>query len=196
MANTDAAFGFRPVRRLSGGAFTVEKCFIPATDSTAVFIGDAVKSAGSADADGIRTVAQAAAGNAILGVVVAFEPNRDDLSKQYRVASTARYCYVVTDPDAVFAIQEDSASSSPVGITAALVGRNADIVVGTGSTATGLSAMEIDTSTVTTAPSPLTLSKQLRILGLYQAPDNALGANAVWEVFINEHEYRATAGIA
>ena len=34
-----------------------------------------------------------------------------------------------------------------------------------------------------------------KILGLYDAPDNAFGTNAVMEVLINEHLLKATAGI-
>lgn len=185
MANVDQPAGFRFVRRLGGGSCTIERFFIPATDSTAVFLGDAVKSAGSADADGVRTVAQAAAGNTILGVVVGFEPNRDDLTKQYRPASTARYVYVNTDPYAVYAIQEDSDTST---LAAADVGNNCDIVVGTGSTTTGMSAMEIDSSTKNTT------TAQVRLLALSQKSDNAIGTNAEWEVMINEHEYKTTTG--
>jgi hypothetical protein len=117
--------------------------------------------------------------------VVGFEPNRDDLTKQYRPASTARYVYVNTDPYAVYAIQEDSDTST---LAAADVGNNCDIVVGTGSTTTGMSAMEVDSSTKNTT------TAQVRLLALSQKSDNAIGTNAEWEVMINEHEYKTTTG--
>jgi hypothetical protein len=34
-----------------------------------------------------------------------------------------------------------------------------------------------------------------KIIGLYESPDNAFGANAVVEVLLNEHILKATAGI-
>ena len=34
-----------------------------------------------------------------------------------------------------------------------------------------------------------------KIMALYDAPDNAFGANAVMEVLINEHLYKDSAGI-
>ena len=35
----------------------------------------------------------------------------------------------------------------------------------------------------------------LRLLGLYESPDNAFGANAIMEVLINEHLLKDSAGI-
>jgi hypothetical protein len=49
---------------------------------------------------------------------------------------------VLDDPSQMFLIQNDGTS------TAADYGKNADIVVGTGSTTTGVSANELDTSTL------------------------------------------------
>ena len=75
MANSDSPFGFKPVKHLNGNPWNgkVNVYYIPSTDNTATFVGDAVKLAGSADATGkYPTVAQAAATNAICGVVVGF----------------------------------------------------------------------------------------------------------------------------
>ena len=54
MANSDTPFGFRPVKHLSGAPWNgkANVYYIPATDNTAVFNGDAVKSAGAADGTG------------------------------------------------------------------------------------------------------------------------------------------------
>ena len=68
------------------------------------------------------------------------------------------------------------------------VGNNADIVVGSGSTTTGTSGMELDSSTKNTT------SAQLRIVELIQTADNAIGTNAKWLVKINEHELTSTTG--
>jgi hypothetical protein len=195
MANTDGAFGFRPVRYLSGnpwnGAFNWY--YIPATDGTATFIGDAVKSAGSGDTLGIYpTVAQAAATNAIRGVVIGFadQPymafDRTNLSRKYRPASTAMYAAVIDDPNVIFEIQEDSDGGA---LAATEINNNMDIVVGTGNTTTGISAMELDSSDAKTA------TAQIRVLGL--APwveGNEIGEYAKWLVLINEHELKSTTG--
>lgn len=192
MANTDAPTGFRPVKYLSGAPWNgkANVYYIPATDGTAVFKGDAVKLAGAADSTGkYPTVAQAAASNAICGVVIGFGDNPnvmiqpDNILRQYRPASTGMYCLVVDDPFVVFEVQEDSVGNS---ITAAMVGLATDITVGTGSTSTGKSAMELDSSDTATA------GGQCRIMRLVNRDDNALGDHAKWEVLIAEHQYLNT----
>ena len=84
----------------------------------------------------------------------------------------------------MFLIQNDGTSA------VANYGKNADVVVAAGSTTTGVSAMELDTSTIAT-----TAALNLKIIGLWSAPDNAVGANAVVVVKINEHLY-GSAGVA
>jgi len=188
MANLDTPFGFKPVKHLSGSPWNgkANVYYIPSTDNTAVFKGDAVKSAGSADATGkYPTVAQAAATNSIRGVVVGFGDNpnvmiqADYPLRQYRPAATAMYCLVVDDPHVIFEVQEDSVGNS---ITADMVGLSTDITVGSGSTTTGKSAMELDSSDTATA------AGQCKILRLVDREDNELGTNAKWEVLIIEHE--------
>ena len=192
MANLDAARGFKPIKHLNGSPWNgkANVYYIPSTDETATFIGDAVKSAGSADATGkYPTVAQAAATDSIRGVVIGFGTtptlmvNPDNLAMKYRAASTAMYCLVVDDPQVIFEIQEDSVGNS---ITAAMVGLSTDITVGTGSTTTGKSAMELDSSDTATG------AGQCRILRLVDREDNALGDHAKWEVLIAEHELGLT----
>lgn len=190
MANANTPFGLRPVRHRNGAPYNgaATRYYVPASDSTALFLGDPVIIAGSADADGVATVtrATAAGGAYVLGVVVSVEPITRD-STTYREASTARYVYVADDPDLVFEVQEDAAGGA---LAAADVGLNADLVAGTGSTLTGLSAFQLDTSTKAT-----TNTLQLRILGFKQAPDNEIGANAKVLVAINLHALRNTTGI-
>jgi len=189
MANRDIPNGLRPVGYLNGATWNgkVNKYYVPATDGTAIFIGDAVKSAGSASADGkYPDVAQAAAGDAIRGVVVGFEVDPDNINYKYRPASTAMTLLVCDDPDAIFEIQEDSVGGA---LAVTEVGENADLVVGSGSTTTGLSGMELDSSDHKSA------TAQLRILRLVDRPDNELGTNARWQVLINEHELKSTTGV-
>ena len=91
---------------------------------------------------------------------------------------------VLDDPSQLFIIQHDGTSA------ATDYGKNADIVVGTGSTTTGVSANELDTSTVAT-----TAALNLKVVGLWDVPGNAVGEFAVVVVKINEHLY-GSAGVA
>lgn len=157
------------------------RCFIPATDSAAVAPGCAVKLAGSADADGNPTVARVAAGDAIFGVVVGFEESPNFLEQTHRTASTARYAFVYTDPDALYVIQEDAVGGA---LAAVDVGLNADLIVGTVDTVSGVSGMMLDSNTKNA-------TGQLKIVGLAQGYDegNAFGATyAKFLVKINEHQ--------
>lgn len=192
MANLDRVNGARPVKHRNGSPYNgqVTQYFIPSTDSTAVFVGDFVKSAGGASADGYPTVAQAAAGNAVLGVVVGFRVSPTSLDTPvYRAASTDRYVLVADSPDLIFEIQADDDSAT---LAAADVGLNANFIVGSGSTSTGASGMELDTSTkATTATLPL------KIVGVVDRPDNEMGsANQKVLVSINNHQYGSHTGTA
>lgn len=195
MANSDAPSGFKPIKHLNGNPWNgkVNVYYIPATDATATFIGDAVKSAGSATPDGLYpTVAQAAAGDAIRGIVVGFSDqpyvsvNTDNLNEKYRAASVARYAFVVDDPDVIFEVQEDSDGGS---IAAASVGLSCDFVVGSGSTVTGKSGMEIDSSDVATA------AGQFKLLRVSNKVGNELGDYCKWEVLFREHEMLAATDV-
>jgi hypothetical protein len=157
-----------------------------------MFIGDAVVLAGSADTSGkYPTIEQAvAADENIVGVVIGFglQPqvmgNPDNPNMKYRAASTAMYALVVDDPFVIFEIQEDSVDNY---ITADMVGLATDITngaEGTGSTTTGHSTMELDSSDTATA------AGQCRILRAVNREDNALGNHCKWEVLIAEHAYR------
>lgn len=166
MANADAAFGFRPINR-DGSPYNgaTLRCVIPSGDSTATFIGDAVKLGGTSQ-NGYPTVIQAAAGDPVFGVVTAFEADPDGLGNQYRLASTERYCQVATAFDGYFEVQSDD-DTTALAITN--VGHNANFIVGTGSTTYGVSAMELDSSSATT-----TATLDLQIVGFPDREDNLL----------------------
>ncbi len=179
--------GLVPVRMRDGRPYSgaVEACILPASDGTATFIGDAVKSAGDSSG-GVRTIAQIASGDTILGVVVGFIPDYSNLALLHRSASTLRTALVCTDPDVVF---QTRVSAS---LTSSDIGLNGDIVVGSGSTVTGKSGMELDTDG---SPALGTASAQLRILGVSQVIDNSIGTNCLVDVMINEHELKGTTGV-
>ncbi len=189
MANVNKIFGLRPIKHLDGSPYNgnVMRCYVPAADGTALFVGDAVKSYTESATDGTHQVIQAAAGDAIFGVVVGFEPDNSNLALLHRAVSTLRTVLVCTATDVIYRI-----STNSTGIAKEDIGLNGDIEVGSGNTTTGLSGMELDADA---SPALGTSTAQLRILGLSQIPDNALGAYAVVDVLINEHELKSTTGV-
>jgi hypothetical protein len=195
MPNVDAPSGLRPIRYRSGLPYAggANKYYVPATDATDLFIGDPVILAGSADADGVATVtrATAGAGNYITGVVVGVDQIEGvaspSLARTYRPASTAMYVWVADDPELIFEIQEDSVGGA---LAATSVGLNASVIIAAGSTVTGRSGTELDSSTAAT-----TNTLALQVLRLARRPDNEIGDQAKWEVRINLHTYRNLTGV-
>jgi hypothetical protein len=206
MPNLDAPAGFRPVRRISGlplGGFF--KAYVPSSDGTAIFIGDVVKFDGSSgaagtvvageDLEGVPSVVRAAIGDwdalgtdnqaVIAGVVVGFKPDPDNLMLKHRAASTNRIVYICPiEQDVVFEIQED-ADTTP--LAAADIGLNvAMIQTQAGNATTGLSGMELDSSSKAT-----TNTLPVKLIGLSKRVGNAFntaGSNtdqAKFEVVFN-----------
>lgn len=152
-------------------------------DATAIFIGDLVTLSGTSqtiNGSVYADVDQAATGDIFTGVVVGVLQVTAD-STIYRAASTQRLLLVCDDPNAQFMIQEVSGGTP---LTANDIGLNANVVVGSGSTFTGQSGMELNNATEDT-----TNTLDLKIVGLVNAADNAIGANAKWIVRINRHQY-------
>lgn len=189
MANTSRVNGFRPVGHLNGSPWNgvVNKYAVSAGYNTSLFQGDLVVLNGSADADGIPQIHQAAANGVCVGVIVAFEPNPDNLAQLYRPGSTARYAYVADSPDLVMEAQEDAVGGA---ISLADIGLNVNFVVGTGSTTTGQSGMQIDSNTANT-----TNTLPLRLMKFSSRPDNEVGvANAKLLVSFNTHQFKTDTG--
>ena len=195
MANVDRPRGLFPVKYASGAPYNgaVNMYLLDSGDNTATFIGDLVKLAGSSgaagdvvagiDLEGIPTIQQSAAGDKSIGVVVGFLPDSTNLTLKYRTASTDRIALVADDPDLLFEIQEVTGGTA---LTKDAVGLNANVVVGSGNTATGLSGMELDNGTEASDA-----ALNLTIVGLAKRPDNAIGEHAKWLVKINDHQYNA-----
>ncbi len=192
MANANVARGLVPVRMLDGSPYSgnCDMFHVPASDATALFIGDPVKFAGSADAAGVATVTRCAAGDTITGVVVGFLPNGTTDMVGSRAASTAAYVLVAHGQDILFEIQEDAVGGA---IAAADIGLNASIIVAAGNSYTRRSGVMLDTSTKAT-----TATLELKIRGLAQRADNELTANAKVLVSLNnttESPGTASAGL-
>jgi len=192
MANGNAARGLIPLRHKNGapynGACTLY--YIGTGDANNIFVGDPVIVSGSGDANGVPGVILATAGatNYITGAVVGVPKlASNDLFTNYRAGGTAAYLLVADDPDLVFEIQEDGLGA-PLAVTD--ISENADLIAAAGSTYTGASGWMLDSSTHGTGA-----TKQLRILGLEQRPDNAIGAYGKWLVEINLHSQRNATGV-
>jgi hypothetical protein len=189
MANNDKAFGLRPLGNLAGtGAQKQYGYEIADNQAGAIFQGDLVVLK-----DGYILQFDPATHTAAVGVFNGCFYNDPTTQKptwknfypgSINITQGKIVAEVLDDPSQMFIIQNDGTSA------ATNYGLNADIVVGTGNTTTGLSANELDTSTIAT-----TAALNLKIIGLWDVPNNAVGANAVVVVKINEHSY-GSAGVA
>lgn len=195
MANPNVAKGLIPVRYRNGqpylGAFNVY--YVPASDATALFIGDPVKGVtNSSDANGVPTVTRAAAGNTIIGSVVGVmsygQKTRLQSDPVYRAASTEAYLCVADDPELMFEIQEDDVGGA---MAIGAGGRNADFIVAAGNTTSGYSGVMLDSSTMA-----VTNTLGLRIHRPVDRADNVVGGGTLkWLVSINLHAFRAPLGV-
>ncbi len=190
MANSDVASGLSPIMYMNGAPYNGQatRYYVPDTDAVNLFLGDLVRLAGSADATGkYPTVAKAAVGGVTIGPIIAVEMDTQQQggspqgSPVYRQASVARYVLVADDPQIVFEVQEDSVGGA---LVADDIGQNASVIQAAGSTNTGYSGAELDTSTAA-----VTATLDLQILRLVDRPDNALGANAKVLVRLNNHQF-------
>lgn len=192
MANVSRVNGFRPVKHINGAPYNGQatRYFVRAADTTAIGVGDLVKIDGGSDGSGIRSVTQAAAGDAVCGAVVGVEVDPTNLNTpQYRAASTARYVFVADDPMFLFSCQEDAVGGA---LSSDQVGLNANFIVAAASTITGSSGMQLDSSTANT-----TATLPLKIVEFSTRIDNEVGnANAKVIVKLNNHQLASSTGTA
>jgi hypothetical protein len=200
MANKDKPCGLKPVKYLNGSPWNgaVRMYYCNGSSTSAIYKGSCV----AINADGADTSGKymgcdlASAASTILGVAwgfsnqpyIAMDPT--NLERDYCPASTAMYIAVVDDPNVVFEVQEDNASAyisaAAVGNTAVLAGHSG------GSTTTGLSTAELDSSDVA---STAIASHPLMIVGVSDRPDNTMGSSASytkWLVTIQDHQYKTS----
>ena len=188
MANIDRPNGFRPVGHLSGGGFTgrVRK-YYSVNDN--LFLGDLVEkeatgtASGSGGYPGVDRMDSGTA-DILVGCVVGWEIDPDNLNAMHHAASTSLAVYINDDPMTIYEGQCDGT------LAAADIGLNADVTIGSGSTTTGASNMEIAASGAAT-----TQATPLKIMGLVEREDNDVAsANANWLVMLNLHAYKNEAG--
>ncbi len=188
MANKDAAFGFRPTRHLTGGEIRTEEYAIAANHGTSIFTGQVVEAVA---AGGIE---EAAAGDTqqlgVFGGCFYTDPtsSKPTYSAFYPASTNASdiVAYVYADPHIVFEAQHDGTG------TAAMNHSGFDFVGTSGSTTSGLSSSEIDTSTSGT-------SGGFKQIGISKDPENsdtsAANANAYVVFNTGEHVYKLTTGV-
>jgi hypothetical protein len=186
MANVDKAFGLKPLGNLSAtGAQKQYGYEIEDDQAGAIFQGDLVTIVGG-------YVVKFAPGThaAALGVFNGcnyIDPTTGKPTwKNYypgsvNITQGKIIADVLDDPSQLFLIQADE------DIVQADIGKNADVIGTGGSTITGVSTMELDSSTIADAE-----ALNLKIVGLYDVPGNSLGDFAVVVVKINEHLYGST----
>jgi hypothetical protein len=190
MSNVDKAFGLRPIGNLSATGAQKQYAYEIADDqSGAIFQGDLVTVF-----DGFLVKFAPATHTAAVGVFNGcnyIDPSSGKPTwKNYypgsvNITSGKIMAEVLDDPNQLFIIQADE------DIVQADIGKNADIIGTGGSTVTGVSTMELDSSTVAKDA-----ALNLKIVGLYDVPGNSLGTNfTVVVVKINEHLY-GSAGVA
>lgn len=188
MSNANAPFGLRAVRRADGqplGAIGIYE--IASGLASNIGKGSLVKTTGTSVA-GRPTIDIAAAGNTVRGVFVGCEyqdSNGNYVFSPQWVSGTATKnsvparAYVVDDPQTVF-----EAQVATIAVTD--IGQAADIVVG---------APDANGNATSYVAGSFSANATLQVLGLTQKPvRNELGAYAVIEVKIVEHELAGVAG--
>ena len=169
MANNDKAFGLRPLGNLAGtGAQKQYGYEIADNQAGAIFQGDLVTLK-----DGYILQFNPPAHTAAVGVFNGCFYNDPTTQKptfinyypgSINITQGKILAEVLDDPSQMFILQNDGTSAQ------ANYGKNADIVIGTGNTVTGLSANELDTSSIAN-----TAALNLKIIGLWDVPNNAIG---------------------
>jgi hypothetical protein len=202
MANVISPRGFVPARYLNGAAWNgaANLYYIPSTDSTSQYnVGDPVKSAAGADANGVPQVAKAAGTDTVRGVIVGVLPSQPngqslvgstlDLATQNIPVTKTHdyYVLVADDPAIVFELQDDGLNA----LTASSANKNTIFTV-----ANPTAPQQNSASVMTTGSVNTTNTLNVKLLGLAQKPNNAFGAYAVWNVMFNLHELRgSSAGV-
>ena len=177
MANTDAPFGFRPSGKVGGNPDNgaLSEYAIKSDYATAMFQGDLV----IFNAGHVQISAAGTVGNMVFGGLKYDDSTTNKPTFKNFFDGTALgvqgEVFVYDDPYQVYEVQTDTDTA----FTQAMVGTYMDSEKDhAGDTTTGISGDELDANTSST-----TLTG-VKVLGLAQTPDNALGTNAVVRCFI------------
>lgn len=182
MANVDAAFGLRPVRHYFGGLVRANEYAIEPALAADIFRGDPVKSTGTT-----KRVTVATAGDRMVGVFdgCQYEDAQGNIvyahywpTGQTVKTGTVPKAFVFDDPHILFEAQMSGA------FAVTDIGAAANLVFGSGDTATGTSGVEVDSSAIGGGG-----EDQVKIVDWVRDGANEVGANARVLVLINDHEH-------
>ena len=188
MANKDAAFGFKPTRHLTGGLIRTEEYAIAANYGSAIYTGQVVEAVAGGG------IEQAAAGDTqqigVFGGCFFTDPSTSKPTfKAFYPASTNAsdiVASVFADPFIVFEAQHDGTG------TAAMNNSAIDFTGTSGSTLSGQSTSELDTSESGT-------SGNFKQIGISKDPENSdtssANANAYCVINTGEHIFKLTTGV-
>jgi hypothetical protein len=194
MANTSKINGFRPVKHLNGSPYNGQSNLYYVSSATdEILVGDIVKLAGSADANGIPSVDISGTTDVACGVVVGIMNSKFDPTGKMTTGSTALdlpaaaqiavsgagYLMVADSPDIVLEVETSNGD-----IAAANVGLNVTPAMGARTSATVTSPATIDMGTEST-----TNTLMFKILGLSQKVGNELATSAKVLVMFNAHQF-------
>ena len=188
MANQDAAFGFRPVRSLTGGQIRAEEANIANNYDTAIYTGQVVEAvtAGGIEASTVGDVQQA---GVFAGVSYTDPTTSKPTWSAYYPASTNASdlkASVYADPEIVYEAQHSGTG------TAAMNNSAMDFAGVSGSTITGQSTSELDTSNTGTGGN-------FKQIGISTDPDNSdtssANANAYCVFATGLHIFKLTTAV-
>ena len=188
MANKDAAFGFRPVRSLVGGDLRTEEYAIAANYGSAIYTGQVVEAVagGGIEAAAAGDTQQA---GVFAGVFYTDPTTSKPTFKPFYAASTNASDLKATvhvDPYTVFEAQHDGTG------TAAMNNSAMDFAGVSGSTITGQSTSELDTSNTGTGGN-------FKQIGISTDPDNSdtssANCNAYCVMATGLHIFKLTTGV-
>ena len=189
MANVNKAFGLRPIGNLSAtGAQKQYGYEIADNQAGTIFQGDLVVLTAGFISRFLPASHTAAVG--VFNGCNYIDPTtgkptfKNFYPGSVNITSGKIVADVIDDPNQLFLVQCNAS------IAATDIGKNADVVGTGGSTTTGISSMELASSTLAT-----TAALNLKFVGLYNDVNNEYGTNAVVVVKINEHVYGST-GVA
>jgi len=191
----NAPYGFKPINRLDGMPYAgaTRQLKIASGYAANLLYGDLVIVVTGGVIEKFTGTTTGSPVGVFVGCVYTNATTKQRLQAQYwptgTVASDATG-YVVDDPNAVFQVAVTNGSSVMSSAALASVGSNMSIIQGTGSTATGNSAVSVLAgSEGTTAALPV------RVVDV--VPETATGADAFVELIvkINLHQYNNTTGV-
>ena len=196
MANTSRINGFKVIKHVNGSPYNGQATlYYVASAADEILVGDVVKLATSADANGIPGADLCGASDVPLGIVVGIVNAKLDPSGKLSTgsitldlpgsaqiaASGTGYILVADSPDILMEVEVSNGSFAVTDI-----GLNASHANGSRTSATVVSPAYIDAGTEAT-----TNSLNFSLRGFVQRVDNEVGASAKLVVGFNRHQFKS-----